>query len=102
MSPAMAARRRMLAASTGIRCGALSGSSPRRGSAQAPIAPASTRPATTIEASTTSVTDDRRAAPARGRYGRQWRTEEGTDDGGERLQDHRAGWYQRGVVGEGR
>ena len=58
ISPAAAARRRILAASTGIRCGALSGSAVSSDSAQVPVLPASTSADTTSEASMTSVTGD--------------------------------------------
>src|SRR6516164_2375723 len=60
ISPAAAARRRMLAASTGIRCGALSGSLVSKDSAQEPVLPPSTSADTMSDASTTRVIGDPR------------------------------------------
>jgi len=56
MSPANAERRRTLATSTGIRCGAASDPDIRIDSAQSPAGPALMSAATTTEASTTTVT----------------------------------------------
>ncbi len=58
ISPANAARRRILATSAGIKCGALSGSPVRSDSAQVPVLPPSMSADTTSEASMTSVTGD--------------------------------------------
>ena len=63
-------RRRMLATSAGIRWGAASGSLPSRPSARIPSGPLSTRAATTIEASTTTVMGCGRSVP--GPQRRSW------------------------------